>query len=289
MDIPEIIFTSLGLVVLDEIRFSNKKPLTNVLGGSGAYATLGARLFLSHPQSSSVGLVIRAGKDFPETTKALLDSWGVALTMQKEVDRLATRGLLEYKDTTFGPKDFQYTTPVLAGGNVQNFVEAAGLVDVFSPNHIELARIFGEAVGSLFKGKIEQLALKIVARDVGQEGKGAVIIRAGEHGCLIAKKNMSPLWLPPYYDMADNQRNKVIDPTGAGNAFLGAYAVGYAKTRSVIQAACYGSVGASFALEQVGMPVKSDEGGCELWNEVHVQSRLQEYMSRREVAAILEG
>lgn len=32
-----ISFTSFGLVVLDEIRFPNQKPLTNVLGGSGAY------------------------------------------------------------------------------------------------------------------------------------------------------------------------------------------------------------------------------------------------------------
>lgn len=32
-----ISFTSLGLVVLDEIRFPGKKPLTNILGGSGTY------------------------------------------------------------------------------------------------------------------------------------------------------------------------------------------------------------------------------------------------------------
>jgi hypothetical protein len=33
----DISFASFGLVVLDEIRFPNRKPLTNVLGGSGAY------------------------------------------------------------------------------------------------------------------------------------------------------------------------------------------------------------------------------------------------------------
>lgn len=30
-------FASLGLVVIDEIRFPNQQPLENVLGGSGAY------------------------------------------------------------------------------------------------------------------------------------------------------------------------------------------------------------------------------------------------------------
>lgn len=32
-----ISFTSLGLVLLDEIRIPNKEPLTNILGGSGTY------------------------------------------------------------------------------------------------------------------------------------------------------------------------------------------------------------------------------------------------------------
>jgi hypothetical protein len=40
MDNKDISFASLGLVVLDEIRLPNQKPLTNVLGGSGAYGLL---------------------------------------------------------------------------------------------------------------------------------------------------------------------------------------------------------------------------------------------------------
>jgi hypothetical protein len=34
---PSISFTSLGLLVLDEIRLPRQEPLTDVLGGSGAY------------------------------------------------------------------------------------------------------------------------------------------------------------------------------------------------------------------------------------------------------------
>lgn len=37
MNIHDISFTSLGLVVLDEIRLPHKNPLTDILGGSGAY------------------------------------------------------------------------------------------------------------------------------------------------------------------------------------------------------------------------------------------------------------
>lgn len=60
------------------------------------------------------------------------------------------------------------------------------------------------------------------------------------------------------------------------------------RTRNVVRAACYGSVGASFALEQVDMPEKTDEDGQELLNNVEVQSRLHEYLARPNVTAILE-
>lgn len=38
MDVPDVSFTSFGLVVLDEIRVPGRKPLADVVGGSGAYS-----------------------------------------------------------------------------------------------------------------------------------------------------------------------------------------------------------------------------------------------------------
>jgi hypothetical protein len=120
----DISFASFGLVVLDEIRFPNRKPLTNVLGGSGAYglfylliyqylledsqipniplATLGARLFLPSPQSRSIVWPINIGNDFPEPITKLLQSWNTQLVVKQALDQPSTRGLLEYQDTTFG-------------------------------------------------------------------------------------------------------------------------------------------------------------------------------------------
>jgi hypothetical protein len=37
MQASNISFTSLGLVVLDDIRCPDREPLTDVLGGSGTY------------------------------------------------------------------------------------------------------------------------------------------------------------------------------------------------------------------------------------------------------------
>jgi sugar/nucleoside kinase (ribokinase family) len=86
-------------------------------------------------------------------------------------------------------------------------------------------------------------------------------------------------WLPAYFTAKDGER--VVDPTGGGNGFLGGLAVGLARGKSVEEAAAWGSVAASFAIEQVGMPVLGqDEAGSETWNGVRVDERLEGFMKR---------
>ncbi|KAJ5203882.1 uncharacterized protein N7498_004761 [Penicillium cinerascens] len=296
----EISFTSLGLVVLDEIRFPDQKPLTNILGGS---ATLGARLFLPGSLSYSLSWMIHVGDDFPKSVEDELRDWNSTLIIQKESDSLSTRGLLEYKDTTFGPKDFRYTTPIL--GVRDDSLEGTKLLAskayhyLASPQELQtrvsnlltlrkkvdnLARslIIWEPAPLSFKKSIEDLAARVLERGVGPDQQGVVIVRAGEHGCFVSARDISPRWLPPYYASETRNTNisEIVDPTGAGNTFLGAYAIGYLKTGNAIEAACYGSVGASFAIEQVGIPEKAEKNGEEMWNEVSVSLRLREYMSR---------
>ena len=37
---PEILFATLGTVVLDKIHFPSEEPLINIVGGSGAYGKM---------------------------------------------------------------------------------------------------------------------------------------------------------------------------------------------------------------------------------------------------------
>lgn len=69
------------------------------------------------------------------------------------------------------------------------------------------------------------------------------------------------LWLPAYFDTLNKNRlqDRVIDPTGAGNSFLGALAVALARGKVLEEAVCWGSVAASFMLEQVGVPICSKQ------------------------------
>ncbi|KAH6659588.1 putative MAK32 protein [Truncatella angustata] len=83
-------------------------------------------------------------------------------------------------------------------------------------------------------------------------------------------------WIPAYH----TDKSKVVDPTGGGNTFLGGLAVALARGKSLEEAAVCGSVAASYAIEQVGLPKLEKEGGTETWNGVSVDGRVKELQER---------
>lgn len=112
-----------------------------------------------------------------------------------------------------------------------------------------------------------------------------MIVRAGAEGCCLCSRTHGLVWLPPFYNVTDDGaslgRDKVVDTTGAGNAFLGAYAVGLLKTHDVVRAAYYGAAGSSFTLEQVGIPkLQIPPESEETWNRAVVRARLEKYELR---------
>jgi hypothetical protein len=85
-------------------------------------------------------------------------------------------------------------------------------------------------------------------------------------------------WLPAYFN-SEEGKERVVDPTGGGNTFLGGLAIGLARGKEVLNAAAWGSVAASFAIEQVGMPsLGVGEDGKETWNGARVEERLEGFV-----------
>lgn len=86
-------------------------------------------------------------------------------------------------------------------------------------------------------------------------------------------------WIPAYHQDSP----KVVDPTGGGNAFLGGLAIGLARGQKLEDAAAWGSIAASFAIEQIGMPKLTpadDESTLERWNGVVVDDRIRDFQTR---------
>lgn len=164
--------------------------------------------------------------------------------------------------------------------NKHAFLRAYSLVNVFSPNHIEIASIFNSNCGKAFNASALEAHSQYFSNHVGTHGTGIVIIRAGEHGSLTTCNDNTTrhVWLPAYYPPGDG---KVVDPTGAGNAFLGGFMQGWIASRDILEGSVYGSVAASFALEQIGLPrCEESGGGEERWNGVRVWDRIGEYKDK---------
>lgn len=72
-------------------------------------------------------------------------------------------------------------------------------------------------------------------------------------------------------------------PLERENAFLGGFIVGHSETADFVKAAYYGSVAASFLVEQIGVPQLDRSrslAGIELWNGEDPFNRLDAYQQR---------
>jgi sugar/nucleoside kinase (ribokinase family) len=82
-------------------------------------------------------------------------------------------------------------------------------------------------------------------------GPSYVVIKKGEHGALMLGKDF-------VFGVLAHPCEEVVDPTGAGDSFAGGF-LGYLDSlisvneKELRQAAVYGSVMASFAIEDFGI------------------------------------
>lgn len=182
---------------------------------------------------------------------------------------------------------------------LENALEALRYVDVVSPNEGELAALFGEhgedASGvDAVEGRMQRQCEELLTRGFGGR-TGAVVVRTGKEGCYVATKERHTLF-PAYHrenriskKTGRQKLSKVVDPTGGGNAFLGGFCMGVLQgtTRDATafeDGALFGTIAASFAIEQVGMPKLSGEEEDELWNGKSVAARLEKFRSSLPVA-----
>ena len=143
----------------------------------------------------------------------------------------------------------------------------------------------GGAEGGGKKKKRREYVRGGLRHDTDMEALFAGLLQDDE-GCVAREEiEIDPgieKWVPAYYGGDGGGVNdRVVDPTGGGNTFLGGLAVALARGKSIEEACAWGHVAASFAIEQVGFPVLSvDEEGRETWNGVRVEDRLRAFQER---------
>ena len=83
--------------------------------------------------------------------------------------------------------------------------------------------------------------------DLLVRGAKTVVLKLGSSGCQIYGRGYGLIAEVPVVDV------KVVDPTGAGDAFCGGFLAGFKATGDLVTAARHGTVSASYAVEARGL------------------------------------
>lgn len=111
--------------------------------------------------------------------------------------------------------------------------ETLALVDVYKSSYEEIKALTGEA------------DLKNAIRTIHDYGVKTVIVTLGNKGAALSVEGAIcsiPAYKPP----------KVVDPTGAGDAFIGGFLAEYLLGSDTLWCACVGSAVASIVVESIG-------------------------------------
>jgi sugar/nucleoside kinase (ribokinase family) len=275
----------MSLVIVGSVAFDTIETpwgrREKIVGGSGTYCSLAASFF-TRPQI--VGVV---GRDFPEEAlkffkKRKIDIEGLKVKAGKTFHWEGRYGCDPNQRTTVKTElnvfhDFKPELPsryrgadilflanidpemherilsqvqkpkLVAMDTIKLWIETKPRsllrelkrVDIFFANDEEIRMISGET--NLIKGGRKLLA----------HGPSLIIVKKGEHGALVFGKQF-------IFGVPAHPCEEVIDPTGAGDCFAGGF-LGYLDKvkdfsgRAIRRAAVFGSVLASFAIEDFGI------------------------------------
>ena len=124
----------------------------------------------------------------------------------------------------------------MTAANAEAFRATLPMVDIVSPNVLEAANVYG----------IDDPAALV--RAMLADGAQVVALRRGAEGSLLGMRGLEGTIAVPPVPVP-----QLVDQTGAGNTYCGAFLVGWCETQTLQRAGCYGAVAASFALEVIGV------------------------------------
>jgi sugar/nucleoside kinase (ribokinase family) len=275
---------SAGHFSIDSIFLPGRKSPVVVLGGSVAYVSIAASRL-----EARVGVLSKVGGDFPEAYRWWLRQEGINMSgLTKVDDAITTRFALKYDGTLSSRVLFLKSTgPCLTVDDVPASLKASvvhvspiageitydvieklkthasvlsldpqGLVREYREKgkvrHCSLTdkRILG--LVDIHKSSLDEILaitelpdLDSAMKDLHDRGVRIVIVTLGSEGAVISTGES-------HYDVPAIKPTKLVDPTGAGDAFIGGFLAEYVNDESILRCACVGAASASFVVEGIG-------------------------------------
>jgi sugar/nucleoside kinase (ribokinase family) len=274
---------SVGHFSIDSILLPDRRTPFVVLGGSVAYVSLAARRL-----DATVSLVSKVGGDFPDAYLWWLGQEGVNLSgVVKADDVQTTRFELKYSDKYSTRKlrlksrapsitvddlptvkaEIIHIAPIAGEityevaeklrscaewlsldpqGLVRNFDERGNVTgsSLTDKRILELINIYKSSSDEV-KAATGLSNLKSAMKAIHDRGVEMVIVTLGMKGAVLSFEE-SVYTIPAY------KSDKLVDPTGAGDVFIGSFLTEYIRGESLLWCACVGSAAASLVVEALG-------------------------------------
>jgi sugar/nucleoside kinase (ribokinase family) len=271
--------TVFGSVALDTIR-TPSKIIKNVLGGAATFAAISASFF------TKPGLIAVVGHDFPKKYQNVLnrfvDTTGVVhangrtfrydgsydnTLSFRTTNKTELNVLKDFKPVVpekYRKSEFVYLAnndPAQNARIIKEFDKVkfsmCDTIDFWiSTKRNDVIKMMGVVDSVVINDEEAKMLTKThnlikAARKIMEWGTKYVIIKKGEHGSLLFYDDI--VFPSPAFSLEN-----IVDPTGAGDSFAGGM-IGYlasknsTKLSTIKEAAVYGNVMGSFAVERYGI------------------------------------
>jgi sugar/nucleoside kinase (ribokinase family) len=273
-----------GHFAVDKIRLPSQPTSYTVLGGPATYVSLVARRL-----EGSVAAISKVGGDFPEAYLWWLWQEGIDVSsVVKLPHEKTTRFDLEYsKDLAVRSLNLKSMGSPICISDLPSTLKAKiihlapidgeiscdlaenlkGHTELLSLDPQGLLRKF-DAMGNvtiglpvdksllslvnIYKSSQDEITaltgcsdLNSAIKTIHDFGAGIVIVNLGSSGSVLSAEQT--IYRIPAYGSTT-----VIDPTGAGDAFVGGFLTEYTRQKDSFWCACVGSAAASLVIEDVG-------------------------------------
>ncbi len=270
----------IGHFTIDQIIVRDIRPKT-MLGGSSTYVSLAAKRM-----GAKVAVVSKVGNDFPDEYLVWLSRNGINLAALSRVDKPTTRFILKYENEARTLQLKSRCAPILpsdipsslkskcihigsvageiSDDTVHAVAEKASLISLdpqgfirrfdregYAENKARLSREMLKHINVL-KSSEEELKAAMgiddawkAAETAAQYGPDIVIMTKGARGALMLCESV-------HYEVPACKPNLFVDPTGAGDAFIGAFMAEYVQGEDPLLCAAIGSAASSFIVEGIG-------------------------------------
>ncbi len=274
---------TVGHFAIDTISSPKMAQAITDLGGPPTYVSVAAARL-----GAKVSVISKVGSDFPKEYRNWLQHNNVDLEGLEQVEsRGTTRFSLEYQATWKRKLQLRARAPPITASNVPSSLEAEivhlapvagelsieavqklrksapllsldpqGFVRSFTkcgnvrhkswadPSILELSDVYKSSLDEV-RMVTKTASLRQAARKIRDYGVKIIIVTQAMQGSVL-------LFDEVLQKVPACRPRELVDPTGAGDPYIGAFLAEYTKNKDPVWCACVGSAMASFVVEKIG-------------------------------------